>query len=202
MGYGPFDMSIRMPDSAWNNNQKPKRPASESCIAEGPYLPSKKAKTVPASNPSLLEADRTVRAVSTEPPVIRRTTTGQDWANPVRRAQSAPSDGRGQVQEQDSDGPFIEGPSRRRATDLFYHSENHPLPRECFFGKKKKRPFPGPRAQEAIVASLTRQALQHFEQNQQPVIFTHSISFYIFGIQLGTPREPRTRRIKRNRKCL
>ena len=155
-------MFIRMPESAWNNNKKRKRPASESSIAEGPCLPSKKAKVVPASNPSWLEADQTVRAVSTEPPVIRRAATGQDWAKPVRRAQSAPSDDRGQVQEQDSDGPFIEGPSRRRATDLFCYSESQLLPRECF--SETNSPFPGPRAQEAILTPLTRQALQHLNR--------------------------------------
>ncbi|KAL2057954.1 hypothetical protein ABVK25_001571 [Lepraria finkii] len=134
-----------MPGSAWNNNKKRKRPASKSCIAEGPYLPSKRAKTVPASNPSWLEADQTVCAVSTEPPVIQSAATGQDWAKPVRRAQSAPSEDRGQVQEQDSDG-----------------LESQPLPRECFSGTNDL--FPGPRAQEAIVAPLTRQALQHLNR--------------------------------------
>ena len=48
------------------------------------------------------------------------------------------------------------------ATDLFCHSESQPLPRECFSGTNGL--FPGPRAQEAIVAPLTRQALQHLNR--------------------------------------
>ena len=74
-----------------------------------------------------------------------------------------------------SDGPFIEGPSRRRATDLFCHSESQPPPREYF--SETKRPFPGPCAQEAIVAPLTRQALQHLNRtNNQSSSPTASLS--------------------------